>query len=479
VRALLIACVLVGCGGKTGGGGGTAPGEVASVFPAARFVPAQPTYLVSARTFREGQAAFTQFLDMAGMTLGFELSEASRELSQILGVDPLSPDAVAAIGVDLDGSMALFSDDLNPTFVLHLDSADSMNSFLEGQRQRGLRTQSVISDGVEVYSAKVGGGLHIGWAVEKDWLWVHFAIDGADGVGWFESSHQPDGAGWVDNWKWAAQKASAVAGVLDLQSLFAKIGRREREALACGKQFLAVKRVGMSVDIEPTKFGAALSIDLGGDAERLRAQTLAAPVGWSAASTNAPLAAQWNVDLPSATEWLEVCTGDDDFRVAIGELGIRSFRAFLFHLDIDDKEAKGAVAADLSSARYMRELLDQIPGRSMAESNKTFGAYKGKHVSVPFFAKGDYVLTDSLAIAAMGDGVMQTIGSGNGSPPPILAIDLRPQGMPAGTWQTIFGLLDADDPTRLAQRLLLWQELHLGAQLMGSSLVIDARGIRR
>lgn len=478
MRVLAIALVLVGCGGKTGGDG-TAPGDVASVFPAARFVPAQPTYLVSARTFREGQAAFTQFLDMAGMTLGFELSEASREFTQILGVDPLSPDAVAAIGVDLDGSMALFSDDLNPTFVLHLKSADSMSSFLDGQRQRGLRTQSVISDGVEVYSAKISGGLHIGWAIENDWLWVHFALEGADGVGWFENSHQPDGVGWVDHWKWAAKKASAVAGVLDLQSLFMKIGKRERDALACGKQFLAVKRVGMTFDAEPKRFGAQLAFDLGGDAQRLRAQTLPAPVGWEAASTNAPLAAQWNVDLPSATEWLEVCTGDDDFRVAVRELGIRSFRAFLFHLDIDDKEAKGAVAADLSSARYMREMLDQIPGRSMAESNKTFGAYKGKHVSIPFFAKGDYVLSDTLAIAAMGDGVMQTIGTGTATPPPVMAIDVRPQGMPAGTWQTIFEVLGADQPKRLVQRLMLWQELHVGAALDGSSLVIDAHGIRR
>src|SRR5204862_2285132 len=134
---------------------------------------------------------------------GFELSEPAREFKQVLGVDVMSADAVAAIGVDLDGSLAMFSEDVNPTFVVHLKSAESMNGFLEGQRQRGLRTQSVISGGTEVFSAKISSDFYIAWAVEKEWLWVHFSIDHADDERWFEHSKAPGGAAWVDTWKWA------------------------------------------------------------------------------------------------------------------------------------------------------------------------------------------------------------------------------------------------------------------------------------
>ena len=70
VRALVIVLVLAGgviagCGGKQAGSSGGS--GVATVFPAARFVPANPTFVVSAKTslqtprlLREfGAAAFT------------------------------------------------------------------------------------------------------------------------------------------------------------------------------------------------------------------------------------------------------------------------------------------------------------------------------------------------------------------------------------------------------------------------------------
>jgi hypothetical protein len=457
---------------------------VVNVFPAARFVPAQPTYVFSARSMRDAQAAFVHLLEMWGMMEGFEVSEAGRELGKILGVDPTDANAVAGIGVDLDASIAIFSEDISPTFVVHLKSPDSMTSFLEGQRQRGLRTQSVISGGTEVFSAKIESDLHIGWAVEGEWLWVHFAIGGAPGVEWFEHSKKPAGAGWVDGWKWAqglSQNASALAGTMDINAVFAKIASKAQEAAACAKQFAAVKRVGLNVEIEGKFFGAKLAFDLGGDIERLRGTLLQPPPGWANASANAPIAAQWNADLPTATAWAEVCIDDDDMRVAVQELGIRSIRGFLHALDPGENEGVGAVAADLSSARFFAQLLDRIPGRSMAESSKTFGVYKGKHISVPFVGKGDYVLNDQVAIGAMGDGVMMKVGTGSpptGSPA-VAMLDVRPQGLPAHVWQFLFEQMDLEDPKRAVQRLMLWSELHLGAQIVDSALVIDAHGNRR
>ena len=470
-----------------------APASVTAVFPAARFVPAQPTYVVSARTMRDAQSAFTSVIDMLGMAAGFEISEASRELSKLLGVDPMSADAVAAIGVDLEGSVAVFSEGVNPTFVVHLKSAEAMTGFLEGQRQRGMRTQSVISGGTEVFTARLASDAHISWALDKDWMWIHFSFGGADNVDWFENSKEPTGAGWVDGWKWAEAAAAKadVVGVLDLQGVFGAIATRAPEALACGRQLAAVKRVGFNFDIEPKRIAAQLTFDLGAAGKQVEGVLLPPPPGWITAGTNAPIAAAVNVDLPVAAAWLEVCSGDDDFRVALDEIGVRSFRAFLHSLDPDENEGVGAVAADLNSARYFRTLLDRIPGRSMAESARTFGQYKGKHISVPFVGKGDYVLTDQLAIGAMGDGVLARVGTpsssvnsaGNGAaligPPPILALDVRPPGLAADVWQFLVEQLELPEPKRLVQRLLLWNELHLGAHLTDAILVIEAHGNRR
>lgn len=480
----MIAAVLgvVGCGSKSTGT--RAPAAVATVFPAGRFIPAQPTYVISSLTFRAAQGAFTQIIDMVGMTAGFEVSEASHGLSQVLGVDPMSADAVAAIGVDLDGSIAVFSEDVNPTFVVHLKSAEAMTGFLDGQRQRGLATQSVIAAGTEVFTAKIESDVHLSWAVEKEWLWVHFAFGGTDGVEWFEHSKQPSGADWVEGWKWArglAQQASAVVGVVDLQRTFGQIARKASEAIACGKQFTAVKRVGFNFDIDAKHFAAQLAFDLGDDANRLRALLLPPPPGWAAASTNAPIAGEWNVDLPVATAWLEVCSGDDDFRVFAAQVGVRSIRGFMHSFDPDESVGVGAVSADLTSAQYFRGLLDQIPGRSMAESARTYGQYKGKHISVPFVGKGDYVLTDQIAIAAMGDGVLAKVGSGAApaGPPAVMALDVRPPGLAPDVWQFLAQQANVPNPKRAVQRLMLWSELSLSARIATSVLVIAAHGNRR
>lgn len=489
VRALVIALVLgsslTGCGTRKVGSGGpptTAPAQVVTVFPAARFVPAKPSYVVSARSMRDAQASYTHLVDMLGMVAGFEVSEVSRELTSILGVDPLSADAVAAIGVDLDGSVAVFSEDMNPTFVLHLKAPDAMQGFLEGQRQDGLRTQSVIVAGTEVYTSKLDSDADISWAIDGDWMWIHFSFGGADDASWFERSKQPTGAAWVDGWSWAkGQGSSPVVGVFEPGSMLAKLAAQAQQAAACAKQLAAVRRIGLNFDIDAKQAAVRLAVDLGDASARLASVLLAPPPGWTAASANAPIHAQWNVDLPTVATFVQSCTGEDDMRVGLDQVGVRSFRAFAHSLDIGDKEGVGAVSVDLSSAAFFKGMLDQVPGRGMAESNRTFGQYKGKHLKVPFFLEADYVLNEQVAIGAMGKGVLETIGSGAApaGPPAVMLVDVRPQGMPAGVWQDLFGLLDLPDPKRLTQRLMLWTELHADAVLDGSSLIITARGIRR
>lgn len=497
VRALAIVLVFAAaCGGKsTGPAAPGAGGQVATVFPTARFVPAQPTFVVSAPSMRAAQASFREIADLLGMAGGFEVSDVGAVMSFMIGVDPLSADAVSGIGVDLDSSVVLFSEDTNPTFVVHINSPEALTAFFDKQRDRGLHTTSVVVGTTEVFTAQISKKLAISWAVENEHLFVHVTIGAPDGTAWFEHSRSPTGTTWVDGWTWAqhlAAQAPSLVGVVDTNSLLAVALRQAPSAASCIEALGAVQRVGLTVEAGTSKqLGAKLAFEIGAASQTLGSALLAPPPGWAAARTGAPMAADWNLDLRVAAGWIQRCFhkvddkgnevgGPPDLVGMLDQYGIKAGRAFVHSIDVDEKEGRGAVSLELSNARFIRAQLDQIPRRSMFESSRTFGVYKGTHISVPFVGSGDYVLTEQLAIAAMGDGLLQQIGTGApAGQPPILAIDVRPPGMPVDVWQFLLAQAGAPDPERFAQRLMTWADLHVGARLDGTSLVIEAAGTHR
>lgn len=499
VRALAIILVFVtACGSKkpaAGAAGGAAGGAVATVFASARFVPEQATYVVSARTMRDAQNSLREIADLVGMAGNFEVKDASALFTYVLGIDPLSPEAVAGIGVDLDGSMVVFSEATNPTFVVHINAPDAINAYFDKQRERGLRTQSVVVGKTEVFTAKISSDLALSWALDGEWLWVHFTVGPSDGTAWFEHSHAPSGTRWVDGWTWAqglAANAPALVGYFDTKGLLADAMREVPHAIECLDKLSVIERIGLNVETDGKRVGATLALQLGAAADGVAKNLLQPPPGWAGARATAPMAADVNVDLRAAAAWVQPCfvkkTDDGnrvrndspDFVAMLDQYGIRSGRAFVHTLDPDEKEGTGAIALDLSNARFIRAQLDQIPRRSMFESGRTFGAYKGKHISVPFIGSGDYVLEENIAIAAMGDGLLSRIGSGAAQgQPPVLAIDLRPPGLPVGVWAFLLAQVDAPSPERFAQRLMTWNDLHVGARLEQGNLVIEAAGTRR
>ncbi len=497
VRALAIASVLAAaCGGKsTGPSAAGAGGNVATVFPTARFVPAQPTFVVSASSMRAAQGSFREIADLLGMAGGFEVSDVGAAMAYLIGVDALSADAVSGIGVDLDSSAVLFSEDTNPTFVVKINAPEALTAFFDRQRERGLHTTSVVVGKTEVFTAKIDSDVAVSWAVENEHLWVHFTFGAPDGTAWFEHSRAPTGTKWVDGYTWAqhlATQAPALVGVLDAKSLLATAASHAPAASECLGMLSSVERVGLTVEAGTSKqLGAKLAIELGGAAQGIASSLLAPPPGWAAARSGAPLAADWNLDLRAAAGFVQRCMvkvddrgnhigGGPNLVGMLDQYGVRTARVLLHSLDVDEKEGRGAIALDLSNANFLRAQLDQIPRRSMFESARTFGAYKGKHISVPFVGAGDYVLDDRVAIAAMGDGLLQQIGTGApAGQPPILAIDVRPPGLPVDVWQFLLAQAGAPSPDRFAQRLMTWAELHVGAKLDGTSLVIDAAGTHR
>jgi len=219
MKIALVAALLVAsgsaCGSRTTGAAHTAPPAVAKEFPATRWVPAHPTYVIAAPTVRVAQRGLADLIDSLGVVAGIDAGEVSRDLSRMLAVDPLSPDALATMGIDIDGGFALFSEDISPTFVGHLSSPEAATAFFDRQRERGLVTQSVLVDGIEVFSAQLPGtSLRVGWAIATDWLWVHFTVPGAheDGQSWFQSSHTPEGPGWGRQLAMGGKPLSAIRG---------------------------------------------------------------------------------------------------------------------------------------------------------------------------------------------------------------------------------------------------------------------------
>src|SRR6185295_7592867 len=105
------------------------------------------------------------------------------------------------------------------------------------------------------------------------------------------------------------------------------------------------------------------------------------PSGWDATAAHAPIAAQWNLDIPTLRSWLEPC---------LGMLGA----------DV------AALDATVARPAFFAHQLDRIPLRGTLERARTFGGHKGYSLTIPFAATIEYVLEDRLVVAALGEGVV-------------------------------------------------------------------------
>ncbi|HEX5061540.1 MAG TPA: hypothetical protein VFV99_19365 [Kofleriaceae bacterium] len=489
MRALVIALIVAaGCGGKRQVGP-SGPPSTASAFPAARWVPGTPTYVFAARTLRDAQRAFADGIDTFGMPAGVDAEHVSAKLTQLLQVDLLNAEAMSSIGIDLDGGFALFSAEIDPTLVLHLSNPATLQAFIGKQRERGMVSQAVTIDGVEVNTAKVASDLSISWALDGDWLWAHatFAPHG-DNSNWFAASKgaAAGAATWGAKWDAAqklATKAGNLIGVFDLRAFTGKLAARIPDFAACARQFEPVNGIGIALEAEGHWVGGKLAVDVGGSAQTIASNTLMPPPGWNGAAARAPINAQWNLDLKTAANWVQPCmNGGPNLASVIDQFGVRSVRAFAHTLDPDDNSGTGAIALDLTHPRFFEQQLSQIPMRSKFERSRQYGAYKGKHLSVPFVATADYVLDDRVFLAAMGDGMLERAATGPGAANPrdvVFSIDLLPPGLSTDVWTWLFAQAELPNPKRLAVQLQSWADIHLNALLDGPTLVIQAQGNRR
>jgi hypothetical protein len=477
--------ILAACGGQAAAPRPPEPPPAAAGYPATRFVPAQPTYVLAAASMRDFQRTASGMLDSLGAA-----QETSQLLSRLLAVDPLSPDQTGAMGVDPDGGVAMFSEDLEPTIVVHLSSPDATHTFFDQQRDRGMRARSQIVDGTEVSTAHIGAGLDVSWAIDHDWMWVHFGSAGhGDDVTWFQHSHHPGAQTWALDWGFASKlgeqlkaKAGRVLGFIDPRALIDRLGKRAGGALACVNVARAIEHVGLALDGDTDHVDVKVAFDVGADhAAAIQRAVLPPPPGWEAAFHAAPVALELNLDLDAFIDFIQPCADAADVNLRDAHRdGVRALRLGVVSVDPDATWGTGAISAELHDRGVVTKLLDQIPMRSHFESDRAFGAFHGHRIKIPFKGTIDYVIDDHLTAIAVGEGVLDQLVAGvPTAAPPAMALDLRPAAMPAANWKWLLEMANAPGAAGFLDHLSTWRDAHIGLTVQADSLVLELSGNRK
>jgi len=479
--------IAAACGPRHGATSAPTLPPEATEFPALRFVPDKPTYILTAKTVRDAQRGWKDTIESFGMVVGVTTSEVSRELEQVLAVDPLSVEGAAKLGVDPDGGLAMFSEATDPTFVVHLAAPEAAQAFFDHLRDTGLRTQSVIVDGTEINTAVVVGNVSVSWSIDKDWLWAHFAfgLDKDPAHTWFTHARHPAGTAWRASFGWATKIGAAkspIVGFFDSHALIAPLfGKAPHQLLACAARFDTIRRVGFTIEGDGHHVGGRIALDLGPAAHAIAAALRPPPAGFDAVAAPAPLAVQWNLDLGTVAEWLQPCAAGLRLDLELTRYGVRTGRIAIQTLDPDDKSGTGVVAFDLLSKQYFSKLLDEVPRRSMFESERTYGTFAGHRLKIPFIVTLDYVLDDHVALAGMGDGLLDKLVMGAApQTAPIVQIDVAPTKLSPEAWQYLIGLMTNERYAKaVTEHLVRWHDGHIAASIDRETLVIEASGNRR
>jgi hypothetical protein len=492
MRLALFAMISLGCAcghQHAGTGGSSSPPPEIAEYSALVWVPQQPTYVMTAHTVRDAQRSLTDFFDSFGMMGGGSSDSIGRDLEGALGVNPLSETGSQKLGIDPAGSISIFSEATDPTIAVRLGAPDAAHAFFDAVKQRGSTTSFVI-DGVEVTSAKVDRHVTASWAIDGDWLWVHFAfgMDKDATADWFMHAHHRAGQQplWTKSFASAKQLSpkqhEGLIGYFDSHALLGLVKMLVSPVAKCFEQFTPVGIAGFAFEGDGTHVGGRLALELGPAAKGIAAALLAPPAGYNAIAHDAPLAIQWNLDVSAIAAFLTPClalVGENTSSMT--KYGVRSARVALQTFKPDDKSGTGVIAMDLADKGYLAKQLDQIPNRSLIESNHMYGGLAGHRISIPFLITLDYVLDDAHAIVAVGDGLMDKLTTGTPAPTSTLfALDMIIPGLSADAWH--FLLKAATDEwfaKRATDLLQHWHDGHLHVSIDRDQLVVEAFGNRR
>ncbi len=501
--------VVAGCGGRPRAADKPVePPPLERAHPALAVVPAETSYLVVGRLRDVVRTIDEIRRPLALLPIPLYLDELPGASRRFLGVDVLSLDGLAQAGLDIDGSAAMFSTGLWPTFALPVRDIAEVNAWLE--RYRAIEGVTLRErDGVEVARWQPAETFAVTYAVVSGWLVVHLS----------DPSRESDPNAWLAATRaaMASHAAGAAADLVDAANAArASVGtdgpvavlglaRMDRIAAAVTEaagdvEYItacwagigrAVQRVGLGVRLDDGAAEGVLSFGLSPEAAAaVRANTSAGPpAGFRAYRARAGLYGDLAVDL----RWLDDAVrgagcpalGVGDATAMLGQYGGRGAHVAIEQFVPSSMRVRLAGYLAFGSRKaFTSNVLDAVPGRSLIESSVKIGGRKAKAIELGVVPRVVYAIDDAGVLGAVGSGVAE-IALGASGPDArgttLAAIGVRPERMPdleeslVGLFE-LAGVYSARSASRAVVRVLShYAEGELAVELVGGAVEVRGR----
>ncbi len=499
--------------GQRGVGGDRQASALEAAYPVLRWVPADASYVVVTARVGEGVRAARELAGIASVGTGVDEAELDRLLRSALGASPIDASELAAAGIDVDGSAALFGQGGFPTVALPVADADQLGELLERRpaatvEHRGHRIRFWRDGELSLSSVAIDGWLllHLG---PRDggpaWLDAILAAPGASMGGSEElAAAVTRGRRALGHGAEGAALSPGLVGLVRLGPLARDIASwpdaPDGLAACVRRASTAAPRLVWAADFSAQDGAAWAALDLTPGAARALRDGVAGspPPGFLAYRDAAAIAAGWSVEL-SILERARAalsCPGldqplRDPVREATGFRGPRGWHVAATSIDIDDMSGAGAMHLVLADRNLIAAQLESIPARSLFERTRRVAGVPVQVLSVPGLPSIMYRQAGDRFTLAVGDGVMaEVLATEPGNPgdasdqargPELAHLRIEPQRLPQLGQLLAIALsslaIPAARPTAaaIAERVSQYDEASLSARLDGNSVAIFAR----
>lgn len=489
VAALAAVALALACGPRAAApsGGGALPPAVAD-YAGLRWVPADATYVVATRRGEDALALLRGAFDGLGMLADVDAAELGRASRQELGFDLLSADDHAAMGVDLQRGIAVWSQGLGPSLAVPLADPERMAGEVARRRGPGTVIQVGRLRDVDVHTWRPDREVALHWAIAGDWLLAHLEVvaEGEVDGAWFEGAWAargglaatPDLAAALDEGRRRLGELPPLVGLVRVPAILAH--PRVVEPPACASTLGALGRLFVVAAADAAAVRAVMVAEVPGGIDGLRALARPAPAGWAKARAGAPLVAELGLDARAAAAALGPCL-EEDLVAGLGLDQVRGGRVFVHAIDTSRLEGRGAATAELGDPRMLARALSEIPGIGFLSKVRAIGPHDITEVNapgVPRFAYGQLGPTTVVAVGVAMDDLL--VGGMVAAGDELARLELRPRAWPEATWDELLAFPVGRARTRAAliRRLRAWSRGELTLALEGRALVMSARGER-
>jgi hypothetical protein len=466
-----------------------------SAYAGLRWVPPDATYAVATRRTEDALTLTHHLLDAVGIVGQFDTAEVSRDLSRELGVDLLSADALADLGVDLKRGAAVWSRGLGPHLALPLADPQRFAAELERRRNAGTVVQVSRAHDVDVYTYRPPREAALHWAVAGDWFLAHLEVmeerepDGA----WFEAAWSARGAlAGHDDFIAALDEATRRVGAEPALVGLARVPALLRhpliapamaaEAPGCAPLVESLGRVFISAAGTEADVVGAVVVEVGAAIDPIRRLVLPVPAGWAKAREGAPLQLDVGVDLHAISAGLARCTRED---LARDLRDVRGGRVLVHAIDLGRMTGKGAAVAELVDPRFLQRTIDDmigdIPGIGFLTKRRKIGGLDVTVIDVPSFPAFAYGTSGTTGFGGVG-GTLDAVLAGGIVPggDELAHAAILPRVWSEATWDQLLREVIGRDEARAAtiRRLRAWSLGELTVTAEGRALALTAHGAR-